>query len=89
MRSTKKRTKWSKELPKSEGWWWAKFRCGNAVLKRPAFVTHLADGTNMVRSGTSVWIEGPNHGGPGLKKQDIGRFSKDRSLHFGPKIPEP
>jgi len=85
------KTKWTKEPPKEEGWYWIKYKVGRKYRICPGVVYREQDGTIMVRSGfNTTWTAGPRHGGPKLKCWDKnGKFKEDKTLHFGPKIPFP
>jgi hypothetical protein len=84
---------WKKETPKEEGWYWIRYRNGNSMvysLANLSILNYKSMRGNILRSFSGGhWIEGPNHGGAGLKRHDLERRPKiDTSLRFGPKIPE-
>jgi hypothetical protein len=78
---------WVKETPAEEGWYWIKYtnkRRKTTVC--PCIVYHFKDGGTMVHTAwNDDFMEGPNHGGPGLKYD--GKL--DKSIRFGPRLPEP
>lgn len=79
--------KWSKETPAEEGWYWIKYKNKrNKYTVCPAEVFHFKDGTTLVASAKNdTFVEGPNHGGKGLKYDGV----LDPSVRFGDKIEEP
>lgn len=77
------KTKWTKETPAEEGWYWIKYRHGRSY-KCPCEVTHLKIGT-IVHTGRHTFMEGPNHGGKGLKLAGL----LIKSIRFGPKLVVP
>jgi hypothetical protein len=79
--------KWSKETPLDEGWYWIKYRNKrNKTTMCPAEVYHFEDKGSLVQSARNdTWMEGPNHGGPGLKYH--GKL--DKTIRFGPRIEVP
>ena len=82
------KTTWAKETPTEEGWYWIKYRRANHTRTCPCWVTRLKDGTAHVKTaGHLSFIEGPNHGGPGLKV--AGETKVQKSIRFGPPIPVP
>lgn len=77
---------WKKATPLVEGWYWCKFlNKRKKYTLTPAFVTIFKDGTRMVNAGNTTFIEGPNHGGWGLRWEG----QLDPSVRFGDHIPEP
>ena len=80
------KVKWSKEIPKEEGWYWIRYRGKHGWVRCPCTVMHFKDGTNTVATARNdFFVEGPRHGGKGLKCH--GKL--DKNVSFGPKIPEP
>ena len=82
-------TVWSKETPTTEGWYWCKYKNKrNKFSVCPCEVTIFSGpglkGTHVRSAYNTTWMEGPNHGGPGLKYD--GKL--DTSLRFGPRIEE-
>ena len=79
--------KWVKETPTEEGWYWMKYKNKrNRFTICPAHLCILKGPTNIVVSARNdTFIEGPNHGGKGLKYNN----KVDKSIRFGPKIEEP
>ncbi len=79
--------KWVKETPAKEGWFWIKYKNKRKEYSVcPAQVFHFKGGTVAVRSSfNDNFVEGPNHGGPGLKYD--GKI--DKSIRFGPEIEIP
>lgn len=85
------KAKWSTETPIVEGWYWIQYKGSRRqTVKCPAAVIIMnmkedKEPTTLVQSARNdSWIEGPNHGGPGLKY--CGKL--DKSIRFGPKIEE-
>jgi hypothetical protein len=83
---------WKKETPIVEGWYWIKYRGKNGMTQCPAeifiFDKHPDSTANLVNSARGdTWIEGPNHGGPGLKPK--GQTIIDKTIRFGPQIEDP
>ncbi len=81
--------KWSKKTPTEEGWYWIKYRGKRGTTMCPCQVTIFKSGLSgtAVRTAWNDWfMEGPNHGGLGLKE---GGGKLDKTIRFGPKIPEP
>ena len=83
---------WVKETPTEEGWYWMQYLGReNRITQCPANVilfTSENDGLNgalVISARNDTWVEGPMHGGPGLKNK--GKL--DNSVRFGPKIEEP
>ena len=80
------KTVWVKETPKVEGWFWIKYRTGRSVTKCPCAVVHFKDGGTLVHTARNTsFMEGPHHGGPGLKYNG----TLDKSIRFGPQIDIP
>ena len=86
------KVKWSKETPAIAGWYWIKYKGKHGTVSCPAEVIIFKPTAqskmeaNLVRSAfNDSWIEGPNHGGPGLKYH--GKL--DKTIRFGPKIEKP
>jgi hypothetical protein len=78
-------TEWSKETPTVEGWYWMKYTHKD-IYVCPAEVELFLDGTILVRSARGdYFVEGPHHGGKGLKYNG----KRDESIRFGPSIPFP
>jgi hypothetical protein len=82
------KAQWSEETPAGEGWYWMQYRDKHGeVSVCPCYVAHLGNGTTLVRSALNdTWVEGPRHGGPGLKES--GR-ALDRSVRFGARLVPP
>jgi hypothetical protein len=77
------KTKWSKETPTVEGWYWIKYKNKrNYVSVCPCEVVLLQETTMVHTALHDSFYEGPNHGGPGLKYQG----KVDKSIRFGPSI---
>lgn len=83
---------WTKATPTSEGWYWIKYKNKHGKYTVcPCRVTLFNDGGKYAGSAivhtarNDTFIEGPNHGGPGLKYD--GKL--DTSIRFGPRIEEP
>lgn len=81
------KTKWVKETPKEEGWYWIKYKTGKENLTCPCAVIHLKEAIMVRTAFNTTFIEGPNHGGKGLKW--AGDTKVDKSIRFGPRIPMP
>lgn len=90
----KMKTKWTKATPTVEGWYWIKYRNKHRTYTIcPCYVTRFAEDGKAIASGTvlvrtarnDTFVEGPNHGGPGLKYDG----KVDKSIRFGNKIAEP
>ena len=80
------KAKWVKTTPTVEGWYWMKYRNKrNCTTTCPAYVTILDEAVVVVSARNDTFIEGPNHGGPGLKYN--GKL--DKTIRFGPHIPIP
>ncbi len=80
------KTKWVKETPTVEGWYWIKYKNKrNSHTICPCYVTILKRANVVVTARNDSFIEGPDHGGWGLKYD--GKL--DKSVRFGPKIEEP
>lgn len=80
------KTKWVKETPQEEGWFWIRYKGKNGTVTCPCTIYHFHDGSCLVQTARNdTFTEGPNHGGPGLKY--AGKL--DRSIRFGSKIEEP
>jgi len=79
------KVKWSKETPKEEGVYWMAYRDGERKVITLCEVFKLKQGTNSVTNARGeTWIEGSNHGGPGLKRF-MPKWQIDKSVRFGPK----
>ena len=88
------KVKWAKETPIKKGWYWIKYKNKHKeYVVCPCEVVlynegHLK-GTALVHTARNdSFIEGPRHGGPGLK--DGGKLCPD--IRFGPWLgeePEP
>lgn len=79
--------KWTKKTPANEGWYWIRYRNKrNTTTQCPCYVSLFGNGGCLVVSARNdTFVEGPNHGGPGLKYN--GKL--DKTIRFGPMIPEP
>ena len=79
----KVKTKWSKDIPTVEGWYWMKYSrtvCpGYVTIFRGAF-----SGIKVQSARNDSFVAGPNHGGWKLKWN-----GKPADVRFGPKIEEP
>lgn len=81
---------WSKETPSVDGWYWMKYKNAEGrYIECPAYVSIMRGPgmtANHVRSARNdSFIEGPSHGGWGLKYH--GKL--DKSIRFGARITEP
>jgi hypothetical protein len=78
---------WVKETPTDEGWYWIRYRNKRKKTTQcPCHVSRFEDGAVLVVTAhNDTFMEGPNHGGPGLKYNG----KPDKSIRFGPKIEEP
>jgi len=84
--SQKTKTKWVKETPAEDGWYWIKYKNKHQEYTIcPCSVVHLNETTFVQSARNDTFFEGPNHGGKGLKYQ--GKL--DKSIRFGPRIPLP
>ncbi len=82
------KVKWTKETPEVEGWYWIKYKNKrNFFTVCPAQVINFAFGRVVLSARNDTFMEGPNHGGWGLKY--AGESKVDTSIRFGPKIEEP
>ena len=81
------KAKWTKKTPANEGWYWIRYRNKrDETTQCPCHVSRFGGGGSLVRTAQNdVFVEGPNHGGPGLKYN--GKL--DKTIRFGPAIPEP
>jgi len=79
---------WRKEVPSKEGWYWVSYRGGHGgLVKCPAYVTFVKKTTVIVQTARNdTFTKGPNHGGG---QNFVCRGEVDKSLRFGPEIPEP
>jgi hypothetical protein len=82
--------KWVKKTPTEEGWYWMKYKNKRGKYTVcPARVTILGypglQGTLVHSARNDTFVEGPNHGGAGLKCN--GEPCPD--VRFGHKIEEP
>jgi hypothetical protein len=88
---------WTQTTPTEEAWYWIKHKIprpdgyrGTIWRVVPACVHCFKDGTASVKSAYGdTWIEGPNHGGNGLKTWIKKNFIIDKSLYFGERIKFP
>lgn len=76
---------WVKETPKAEGWYWIKYNVGRKYRICPCelfiFKKEKKGATNFIRTAGNVsFVEGPNHGGKGLKAS--GESKIDKSIRF-------
>lgn len=71
-----------KETPQKEGWYWIKYRGKRGLVVCPCIVTHVGPATIVTTARNDSFIEGPNHGGMGLRYG--GKL--DKSIRFGPEI---
>ena len=77
---------WVKETPIVSGWYWMQYKNKRKTITVcPAYVDIMGIGTIVRSAFNDTFIEGPNHGGPGLKY--MGKI--DKSIKFGDLIPEP
>jgi hypothetical protein len=75
------------ETPKENGFYWIEFKEGRETVRMPCRVEHVNDSTHVRTFSMRTFMEGPGHGGPGLKYQDdSGKFKRLLSIRFGPKI---
>ena len=72
----KTKTKWTKEIPKVEGWYWVKYKGKNGIIKCPA---------KLLRFGN----QNEKWGMTTARNDFFGEWTKDKSLYFGEKIEEP
>ncbi len=76
---------WTAKVPAVAGWYWMRYKVGRHFRTCPGEVIHNQVGTVVHSARNDMWIEGPLHGGPGLKCDGV----LDTSVQFGPRIPEP
>jgi hypothetical protein len=82
----KNKTKWKKETPAKEGWYWVKYRGKHGMTTCPAHLMIFKDGTRCLHSARNdFFVEGPGHGGLGMKYN--GKL--DKTLSFGPSMRVP
>jgi hypothetical protein len=90
MTTKAKKMKWVKATPEVEGWYWIKYKNKrNCYTVCPCYVTIFRSRNltgNLVHTARNdTFIEGPSHGGWGLKYN--GKPCPD--IRFGDKIEEP
>lgn len=77
---------WNKETPTEEGWYWMKYKNKRKRYTICPACLIIVDNITIVHSAKNeVFMQGPNHGGEGLKYNGV----LDPSIRFGPKIEEP
>lgn len=80
------KVKWVKQTPTKEGWYWMKYKNKrNTYTVCPAYVTIVGEARMVHSAKNDSFVEGPNHGGWGLKYNGV----LDPSIRFGPEIEEP
>jgi hypothetical protein len=78
--------KWSKKTPTEEGWYWIKYGSGTSFVKCPCRVVHVKEASLVYSALGPFFIEGPNHGGKGLKN---GQGKRVNTIRFGPRLTTP
>ena len=77
---------WVKETPTAEGWYWIKYNVGGRKYRvcpcyLSIFKMDKKGTTNFIRTaGNVTFVEGPNHGGKGLKVS--GETKVDKCVRF-------
>jgi len=80
------KTKWAKEIPTEEGWYWVKYRNKrNKTTMCPARVIWIDTYVCVDSARNDSFQAGPDHGGPQLSCH--GKI--DKTIRFGPRIIEP
>jgi hypothetical protein len=77
--------RWDKQTPDEEGWYWIEYQGKHGLVACPCRVTRLRDTTVVYTARNVTFIEGPGHGGPGLRCDGV----LDPTVRFGPAIEEP
>jgi hypothetical protein len=77
------KTKWTRDLPTSEGWYWSKYRSKNGIATVPAQVTKIGDAIMVHSARGSIWAKRGDQ--PLLSLEG----TLDKSLWFGPRIDKP
>ena len=84
-RSIQNNPVWKKQIPTKSGWYWIKYKGKHGTVVCPAEVSFLNDTTHVRSARNDSFMEGPNHGGPGLKYHG----KVDKSIRFANKIKQP
>jgi hypothetical protein len=77
--------RWDRRTPAEDGWYWIEYEGKHGLVACPCRVTRLRDTTVVYTARNVTFIEGPGHGGPGLRCDGV----LDASVRFGPAIEEP
>lgn len=71
------KTKWSKNIPLEDGWYWIKYRGKRGIVKCPARFYRF------IFRNKQIWVA------QSARNDLFGENAPDRTLRFGPRIEEP